>query len=219
MSVPTTCERICNECLPTRRDRRRDSGSQRVWKVGDSRTTVSKRSYSWMHLSRADMTEECLLSSQTFRTQDSNLFLSDPSLAAANSHSRPLPKTLIDPLHRPFGYLRIGRLPAQHVRDDRIQFRLHAMKEVEIASKSFGDVGHLYVLLQCREYFLLGQNTKLFHCVGVNPFLDPAPYGRKIGRRTDDLPGSSSTSQIKLQTMTGCTRVCTRTKTRARISG
>lgn len=96
----------------------------------------------------------------------------------------------IDPLH---GYLRIGRPPAPHVRGDSIDFWLHAMINVEIASGSWGDVGYLYTLLQCREYILRGQKTVLFYAVGANPLLDPAPYGRKIGGCTDDLPASSST--------------------------
>lgn len=52
------------------------------------------------------------------------------------------------------------------------------MIEVEIASKSWGDAGHLYVLLQhCEFSFLLGQITMLFHGIGVDPFIDPAPNG------------------------------------------
>lgn len=57
----------------------------------------------------------------------------------------------------------------------------------EVSAESFGDVLHIDVLLQCRQNLGGLQDVELLDRVGVHPFLDPGPDGRKVGRCSYDL--------------------------------
>lgn len=103
---------------------------------------------------------------------------------------------------RPAAGLRAGGLPVQGSLDGGLEDGQHAEGEIELAAVFARDVFGVDVLLEGGLHVGGGEDEDFRDGDGVEPALDPAPYGREEGRGADYLAAQS----VMLNTQQGGVR-------------